>query len=106
MKNADQLVTSWTAGGWSGGVGGLDNPIQQIAERSQVFDGNYNAGAHYGHGFERPVSKQRRGIRAHMSKRKNGDIASDGYVELSVTEKFRDIIRVCYDRLLRLIGHR
>jgi hypothetical protein len=98
-------VTSWTAGGWSGSVGRLDHPIQQIAKRRQILDCNHNAGANYGLGFDRPVSKQPRGIWAHMCKRQKGEVAEDGHVELSITKKLRDIIRVCYRGLLRVIDH-
>jgi hypothetical protein len=48
----EQSVMSWTAGGWSGGIGGLNDPVQQIAQRRQVREGNYNAGAHYGFHIE------------------------------------------------------
>src|SRR5262244_364857 len=85
---------SWTAGRWSGGIGSLNNPIQQIAERGQICDGNYNAGTYDGSGIDRPVSKQSRGIWAHMRKRQNGTIANDGYVELSIAKKFRNVVRV------------
>ena len=83
----------------------MDHLVQQIAERCQILDGNRDAGANYGFGLDRPVSKQPRGIWAHMCKRQNGEVAGDGHVELSITKKLRDIIRVCYRELLRLIGH-
>jgi hypothetical protein len=99
-------VTSWTAGRWSGGIGRLDDPVQQVAERRQILEGNYNAGTHYGCWLKPPVSKQRRGIWTHMRKCQNDVFADDGYIELSVTKNLGDVIWVCYRKLLRWIGHR
>ena len=98
-------MSSWTTGGWSGNVGGLDNSIQQVAKRNQVRDGNYNTGAYYGFGINRPVSKQSRGICAYMCKSQRCKIAHDGNIELSIAKNFGDVLRVCYRGLLRLIGH-
>ena len=89
-------ISSWTTGGWSGNVGGLDNPVQQIAERNQVRDGNYNTSTYHAFGINRPIPKQSRGIWAHMCKSQRCKIAHDGNVELSITKNFRDVLRVCY----------
>src|SRR5262245_12388063 len=99
-------MSSWTTGGWSGNVGRLDNPVQQIAERNQVRDGNYNTGAYHGFGINRPVPKQSRGIWAYMCKSQRCEIAHDGNVKLSIAKNFRGVLWVCYKGLLRLIGHR
>ncbi len=95
--------TTWTAGGWSGSFGGLDDCVEQVAERHQVRDGNYNAGAHYGGGVNRSL-KHRAGVWPYVCKRERGKIASDRDIELSITYGFWDIVRVCYGRGLRLIG--
>ena len=83
----------------------MDHSVQQIPERRQILDGNHNAGANYGLRLDRPISKQPRGIWAHMCKRQKGEVVEDGHIEWSITKKLRDIIRVCYRELLRLIGH-
>jgi hypothetical protein len=57
-------------------------------------------------GSNLPSLKQRRGIWAHMRKCQNDVFADDGYIELSVTKNLRDVIWVCYRKLLRWIGHR
>jgi hypothetical protein len=36
-----------SAGRWSGDIWGLNDLIQQVAKRHQVFESNYDAGAHY-----------------------------------------------------------
>jgi hypothetical protein len=47
MIERKQLAFGGTAGGWSGLVGRLEDPIQQVAKCHQIVEGNYNAGAHY-----------------------------------------------------------
>jgi hypothetical protein len=105
MKDQKLLVTGGTAGGWSGSVGRLDNPVQQIPEGYQILEGSYNAGAHYGFRFDPSISEHYRWIWPYMGKGQRRKIAADGNIELSVANDFWSTIRVYYLRLLRLIGH-
>jgi hypothetical protein len=105
MQDKSQLMTCGTAGGWSGSVGGLDNSVQQIPEGCQIREGSYNTGAHYGFRFEPRFSKHYRWIWPYMRKGQCRKVVGDGNIELSVAYNFWNEIRVCYLRLLRLIGH-
>ena len=106
MKDKVHLVTSGTAGGWSGSVGSLDNPVQQIPEGYQIREGSYNAGAHYGFRLNPSISKHYRWIRPYMRKSQSGKIIGNGNIELSVANNFWNAIRVSYLGLLRFVGHR
>jgi hypothetical protein len=106
MQNEQTLVTSGTAGSWSGGAGRrLSHADQQISEGMQIREGNYNAGSHYGFGINSPVPEHRRRVWAYLRKGQGREVTGDGHIESSVTKNFWDSIRVYYLRLLRLIGH-
>jgi hypothetical protein len=99
-------MTSGTAGGgWGGGTARLSESVQEVAERVQILNGHYNASTDYHYGINRAVLKQRRGIWAYMRKCQERAISSNGDVDRSIARKFTNVIRVCYSRLLRLIGH-
>jgi hypothetical protein len=109
MQDQKQLVMSWTAGGWSGSIRGLDNLVEQIPECRQIREGDYNAGSHYGFRLKPPVLKHRRWIWPYVRKGQRcqtSQTSHDGDVELSVAHSFWNAIRVYYLGLLRLIGHR
>jgi len=106
MRDRKPSVTSGTAGGgWSSGTGGLSNSVQEVAERVQILNGYYNASTDYRYGINRPVPKQRRGIWAYMYKRQDRAIPNNGNIDWSIARDFANVIRVCYGRLLRLLGH-
>ena len=71
----DLVMSSWTAGGWSGSFGGLNNGVQQISERLQVWDGYYNAGSHYRMKVDALPFKHSAGIWTDMCKRQNRKLA-------------------------------
>jgi hypothetical protein len=106
MRNRKQLVSGeTTGGGWSGGATRLSQPVQEVAERVQILNGYYNASTDYHYGINRPVLKQRRGIWTYMRKRQDSAISNNGDIDRPIARKFGDAVRVCYCRLLRLIGH-
>jgi hypothetical protein len=98
-------MTCRTAGWWSGGIGSLDNPVQQIPEGCQIREGRYNAGAHYGFRLNPSISKHYRWIWPYMRKGQRRKITSDGNIELSVANNFWNAIRVYHLGVLQLIGH-
>jgi hypothetical protein len=105
MQDKKQLVTNWTAGGWSGSIGGLNNAIQQIPEGCQIRDGNYNAGTHYGFSLNSPVSKHRRWVWPYVRKGQRRKSSGNRNVKLPVAHNLWNAIRVYSFRLL-LIRHR
>jgi hypothetical protein len=80
-------VSNWTAGGWSGSIGSLDNSVQQISEGCKICDRNYNAGTHDGFRIESRVPKHHGWIWSHMCKGQRRKTSGDGDIELSVAQK-------------------
>jgi hypothetical protein len=104
MTDQKPLVTSRTAGGWSGLVSG-SHLVQQISERIEVRDGCYNSGAHYGFGVDGRGPKHRFRIWTYMRECQSRKASSNGDIERPVTEGFWNAIGVYYRRLLWLISH-
>ncbi len=98
-------VTGGAASGWSGDPGRLDDAVQQIPNGYQILEGNYGAGTYSGFVLS-PPAKHRRRIWPYMRKGQGGKIASDGDIKRSIAKNLGDMVRVCYRRLLRFVGHR
>jgi hypothetical protein len=92
-----------TAGGWSGLVRRLDDPVQKVAKRYQITEGSYNAGAHHTSRVHSAIPQHRRRVWANMGKRQRGEVSRNADVEHPIAENFWDVIRVYCRRLL--IGH-
>ena len=85
-----------TAGGWSGDVRFLNHPIQKVAKRQQIIDGQDNAGSHHGIWIDRAISQQGGRFGAHMRKRQCRQAADDANVEHSIADEFWNVVGI-YD---------
>jgi hypothetical protein len=93
-----------TAGRGRWNVRLLDDSIQQVPQGYQVIGGYYNAGTH--HGLEvYHASKERARFWSLVGESQTGVRPHGRYVKLAKTKHFWHVIRVCYGRLLRMVGH-
>jgi hypothetical protein len=99
------LVTSWTAGGWSGNIGSLDDSVQKIAERYQIRYGNYNACAYYGLGVNATLPENRDRVWPDMCKSQRCKSSCDRDVKGTIAESLRNVIRIFRVWILKLVSH-
>jgi len=106
MSYEPRLMFCGTAGRWSGDIGRLDNSVQQVTERLQISQGQYNASSHYSLWIHGSGSKHMSSVGTDMSEGQGGELPQYKNVELPVAKRFGNAIRVYYRRLIRLlIGH-
>jgi hypothetical protein len=106
MSYETRLMFCGTAGRWSGDIGTLDNSIQQVAERLQIPQGQYNASSHYSLRIHGSGAEYIPSVGTDMSESQGGELSQYRNVERPVAKRFGNAIGVYCRRLIRLmIGH-
>jgi hypothetical protein len=100
---SDSMLSATGGRYWGAGI--FNDSVQQVSQRYQIIHGYYNAGSHYGFELNRSISKQSCGIWPYMCEGQSCELAENRDIELSITQHFRHVVRVCYDRGFRLVSH-
>lgn len=98
------LVTA-RGGGNGGWVGIVQQTVECLPHRFQVFRSQDDAGAHYSPRFDCTAIEQGVSVGPNVSERQVSKSVDYGDVELSVAQQFWNVVRVSYWVVHYLVGH-